>query len=91
MRLAERLEVAGQAEGWQRAELLEWLRDDRGVTERQLEVADLAIQGKTRAEIAARLAISKDTVKQHVSEVARRAGVRSARELRELTREIELP
>ena len=91
MRLAERLEVAEQAEGWQRAELLEWLRDNRGATERQLEVADLAIQGKSRAEIAALLAISKDTVKQHMREVARRAGVRSASDLRDLARDIELP
>ncbi|HLU65024.1 MAG TPA: helix-turn-helix transcriptional regulator, partial [Kofleriaceae bacterium] len=60
---------------------LEWLRDQRGVTERQLEVAELALRGTTQPLIARELGISRETVKRHIRSLLGRAGVRNVREL----------
>jgi DNA-binding NarL/FixJ family response regulator len=57
---------------------LDWLRDRRGMTRREADVAALAVQGITRyADIGSALGISPNTVKRHVTSLLDRAGVDS--------------
>ena len=51
------------------------------LTDRQLEVLALLAEGRTNAEIAARLVVSPRTVDNHVAALLRRLGVRSRREV----------
>jgi len=75
--LCRRLEVTQPSEHGQWP-YLTWLREHRGMTPRELEVASLAIQGITRyAELGDLLGISPNTVKRHVARVLDRAGVDS--------------
>lgn len=52
-----------------------------GLTPRQARVAELVVDGKTYAQIAARLHISESTVRFHVQSLKDRFGVRSKSEL----------
>src|SRR4030095_7599373 len=52
-------------------------RDTSFYTSRQLEVLQLAAEGKTREEIAQELHVSIQTVKGHLTEVLRRGGFRN--------------
>lgn len=54
---------------------------DRGLTERELAVARLALDGRSNADIAAALGISQSTVKHHMTRVLAKCGVRSRTQL----------
>ncbi len=57
---------------------LAWLREHRGMTPRESEVAALAVQGITSyAELGERLGISPNTVKRHVTSLLDRSGADS--------------
>jgi DNA-binding NarL/FixJ family response regulator len=51
--------------------------DEESLTPREQEVMDLLIQGASNREIADRLFLSDKTVKQHMSKILRKLGVRS--------------
>ena len=51
-----------------------------GLTDRQAEILRLVVDGRTNAEIAARLVVSVRTVDHHVSAVLQKLGVASRRE-----------
>jgi DNA-binding CsgD family transcriptional regulator len=54
-----------------------------GLTRCQAEVASLAAQGLSNAEIAARLFVSVPTVKTHLTAVFARLGIRRRSQIRE--------
>jgi DNA-binding CsgD family transcriptional regulator len=54
---------------------------DRGLTERELAVARLALEGRSNADIAVALGISQSTVKHHIGRVLAKCGVRSRTQL----------
>src|SRR5215207_5316949 len=58
----------------------ERLKTDYGWTPRQRDVLDLIARGKTNAEIAGVLGISRDGVKYHVSEILSKLGSNSREE-----------
>jgi DNA-binding NarL/FixJ family response regulator len=60
---------------------------DRGLTPRELAVARLALGGRSNADIAAELQISESTVKNHMSRVLAKCGVRSRTQLIALVRD----
>lgn len=51
------------------------------VTEREQDILKLLIQGKTNKQIAAELAISSHTVRDHVSALLHKRGVNTRTEL----------
>ena len=65
---------------------IDQLATDIGVTTREGEVIELLVQGLTNNEIAARLYISPQTVKNNISSIFRKAGVRNRVELVNLVR-----
>jgi DNA-binding NarL/FixJ family response regulator len=76
--LCRRLDLAHQVGTWQPRPYLTWLREQRGLTPREAEVASLVLQGTTRyADLGDHLGISPNTVKRHVSSLLDRAGVDS--------------
>ena len=52
------------------------------LTERQREVYDLIISGKTNKEIMAELFIEQSTLKSHINQIYRKLDIRSRRELK---------
>jgi len=76
--LCRRLDLAHRSGCWQSVPYLAWLREHRGMTPRESEVASIAVQGITRyADIGDHLGISPNTVKRHVTRLLDRAGVDS--------------
>jgi DNA-binding NarL/FixJ family response regulator len=76
--LHRRLELAHPSATCHSLPYLGWLRDHRGMTPRESDVAALAIQGITSyADIGDRLGISPNTVKRHVTSLLDRAGADS--------------
>lgn len=57
------------------------------MTDRQLEVLRLLVDGDTNGQIAARLHISPKTVGHHVSAILARLGVEDRREAAQVARE----
>ena len=55
-------------------------KDPAGLTDRQVEILRLLADGRTNAEIAARLVLSVRTVDHHVSAVLQKLGVPGRRE-----------
>lgn len=53
-----------------------------GLTERQMEVYDLIISGKTNKEIMAELFIEQSTLKSHINQIYRKLNVKSRKELK---------
>ena len=54
---------------------------ERGVSQRETEVMELLVQGKTRREICEALIVSPDTVKTHVRAIYRKLDVHSQQDL----------
>lgn len=52
-----------------------------GFTEREIEVLELLLQGRTNKQIAASLGISDFTVRDHVSSLLRKSGASTRTEL----------
>lgn len=55
---------------------------DSPLSEREREVAELAVRGFTNQQIADRLFISPETVKTHIRNISRKLGVNNKKELR---------
>lgn len=53
-----------------------------GLTERQREVYDLIISGKTNKEIMAELFIEQSTMKSHINQIYRKLDIKSRNELK---------
>ena len=76
--LSRRLDLVRHSCCWHSVPYLAWLRDHRGMTPRESDVAAIAIQGIANyADIADHLGISPNTVKRHVTRLLDRAGVDS--------------
>ena len=56
------------------------------LTERQHEIAALVMEGLTAEEIAARLGLSKQTIKNHKQRIYQRLGARNAMEMANILR-----
>ena len=63
---------------------LAFLRDKYGLTQRELDVAALFLQGRSMSYIAEKSFVSENTVKTHVQHVYRKCGVHSKQELIDL-------
>ncbi|MBQ4382060.1 MAG: right-handed parallel beta-helix repeat-containing protein [Oscillospiraceae bacterium] len=61
------------------------LAEERGLTRREADVLREYLAGKSRTEIGQSLFISESTVKNHVSSIFSKLGVKNRRELLELT------
>ncbi len=57
------------------------LKKEYGLTDREVEITQLIIEGKTSAEIAEKLIISKFTVGTHRKNILRKTGARNFKEL----------
>jgi DNA-binding CsgD family transcriptional regulator len=60
-----------------------------GISGREEEIICLVLAGRTNAEVAESLSISQNTVKNHIYNVYRKAGVRNRVELANLTRSFD--
>lgn len=58
-------------------ELQEHQRQERGLSERELEIIALVAEGLTNQEIAGNLTISKRTVDNHVSNIFTKTGAKN--------------
>ena len=65
-------------------ELLKALARERSLTGRELDVLREYVSGKSRTEIGEALFISESTVKNHISNIFSKLGVKSKKELLEL-------
>lgn len=61
------------------------------LTEREREIAEAVLKGHSNKEIAADLAISSSTVKNHIYNIYRKTGVQSRVELVNRLRQVEFP
>ena len=57
------------------------------LTERQHEIASLVMEGLTEQEIADRLRLSKQTIKNHKQRIYAKLGARNAMEMANILRE----
>ncbi|MDE3722535.1 MULTISPECIES: response regulator [Nocardiopsis] len=57
------------------------IRDDGGLTPRELEIARVVARGRTNTEIAARLRVTVSTVKTHLASIQGKLGTRNRAEL----------
>lgn len=62
---------------------------ERGLTEREAEIARLVAAGATNPEVAQALFLSRKTVERHVSNLLRKLGARNRTELAAKVRELE--
>ena len=53
-----------------------------GLTERQREVYNLIVSGKTNKEIMTELFIEQSTLKSHINQIYKKIGIKSRRELK---------
>ena len=53
------------------------MRIQRGISNREAEIAQLVTQGLTNQEIARQLYISENTVKKHINSLFRKLGIAS--------------
>lgn len=58
-----------------------------GLTNREVEIAILAVQGMTNAEIAYELSIAESTVKKHMSNIFEKMGVTARNELKRVLKD----
>ena len=58
-------------------EIARWLRLSPDLSDREMQVASLAVRGADQAEIAAELGLAWQTVRHHMSAILRLVGVRS--------------
>lgn len=77
----ERMRIAVMLEPADRAQLVPVLVHVHGLTEREREVCDLLVAGLPIDEIAARLSISRHTLRDHVKAIFAKVGVVSRPEL----------
>ncbi len=76
--LRQQLELASRVGNWSALPYLVWLREQRGMTPRELDVAALAVQGITSyGALGDCLGISPNTVKRHVTSLLDRSGADS--------------
>jgi DNA-binding CsgD family transcriptional regulator len=75
------LRIAVMLEPADRAQLLPLLAHVHGLTEREREVTELLVGGLATDEIAARMSISRHTLRDHVKAVFAKVGVASRPEL----------
>ena len=78
---ADARRVAVIVEPAQPARISSLLMAAYGLTEREQDVTRLVLQGFSTTEIAARLAVSAQTVQQHLKSIFEKTGVHSRREL----------
>jgi DNA-binding CsgD family transcriptional regulator len=67
------------------AELPESLIERKGLSRREAEIARLILQGKANKEIALALALSQNTVRNHISALYRKLGIQRRMDLTRLT------
>ncbi len=75
-----RLSTQIREQGTHKSEGIDALLDE--LTERQKEVYDLIISGKTNKEIMAELFIEQSTLKSHINQLYRKLNIGSRRELK---------
>lgn len=64
-----------------RERLVDWMADDRKLTQREIEVALLIATGRSKAVIAKKLFVSENTVRTHAKNAYAKLGVHSKQQL----------
>ena len=64
-----------------RERLVDWMADDRNLTQREIEVALLIATGRSKAVIAKKLFVSENTVRTHAKNAYAKLGVHSKQQL----------
>lgn len=90
-RAYEKLGVSGkdEAAAWVARCICALHLADAGLTEREVEVAQLAADGASSADIAAKLVLSEDTVNTHLQQVYNKLGVHTRADLTVRLKELE--